>query len=288
MQRPSYANQSGYHMINNTALRKWDRLKQKQLDQQFRNEILTGLSCSPFEADAIVETVHRVYAGYFATTPGLKPGQMLLDVVAQSEPPQLPLAKCRMVTVRLTLDAGAEDLQVYRTQGPIAARRHRMQRLIAEAFAQGGLLTLEDLAYRLLNSSLRTLSRDVAVLHKQGISLPLRSRVKDMGRAITHRTLILRQWLSGKDYSQIARDAHHSVAAVGAYIETFKRIVVLHNDRMEIAEISFITRTSAALVKEYLRLYQEESIIEARRAELGILLKKRSVRSPQQPNRRQV
>jgi hypothetical protein len=268
-------------MINNTALKKWERLKQKHLDQQFRNEILTGLSCSPFEADAIVETVHRVYAGYFATSLALKPGQMILEVVAQSEPPQVPLAQCRMVNVRLTLDAGAEDLDLYRREGAVAVRRHRLQRLASEAFVQGGVLTVEDLAYRLLNSSLRTLSRDLAALGKQDISVPLRSRVKDMGRAVTHRALIMRQWLQGKDYSQIARDTHHSIAAVGAYIETFKRIVVLSNDRMKVEEIAFITRTSPALVKEYLRLYELEPIVEARRAELSMVLKKRG--TPRRP-----
>ena len=34
-------------MINNSSLQKWDRLAQKQLDQQFMNEIIHGLQCSP-------------------------------------------------------------------------------------------------------------------------------------------------------------------------------------------------------------------------------------------------
>ena len=39
-------------MINNSALLKWDRLKQKQLSQQFIYEITEGLNCSAFEAQA--------------------------------------------------------------------------------------------------------------------------------------------------------------------------------------------------------------------------------------------
>lgn len=39
-------------MINNSSLQKWQRLRQKKLSQQFTNEIITGLNCSPFEAEA--------------------------------------------------------------------------------------------------------------------------------------------------------------------------------------------------------------------------------------------
>ena len=66
-------------MINNTSLQKWNRLAQKQLDQQFLNEIITGLQCSPFEANAILDTVYKVYAPYFETSGTLKPGQILFS-----------------------------------------------------------------------------------------------------------------------------------------------------------------------------------------------------------------
>ena len=62
-----------------------------------------------------------------------------------------------------------------------------------EAFQQGGLLTVEDLAHRLLNCGERTISRDLAELESEGILLPLRSMIKDMGRALSHRELIIAQ-----------------------------------------------------------------------------------------------
>ena len=68
-----------------------------------------------------------------------------------------------------------------------------------EAFQQGGLLTVEDLANRLLNCGQRTLSRDLKALKARQITLPLRSTIKDMGRAISHRTLIVQQWLQEKN-----------------------------------------------------------------------------------------
>jgi hypothetical protein len=64
-------------MIQNTALQKWHRLQQKQLDQQFLNEMVRGLECSPFESKAILNMVYHVYAPYFETSPTLKPTAIL-------------------------------------------------------------------------------------------------------------------------------------------------------------------------------------------------------------------
>jgi hypothetical protein len=80
-------------MINNTSLQKWNRLAQKQLDQQFVNEIRTGLQCSPFESSAILEAVYKVYAPYFETSGTLKTGQLLFPVVAIETPANTPLAQ---------------------------------------------------------------------------------------------------------------------------------------------------------------------------------------------------
>jgi hypothetical protein len=66
-------------MINNTSLQKCNRLAEKQLDQQFVNEIIKGLQCSPFEAKVILEAVHKVYSPYFETSGALKPSQIRFD-----------------------------------------------------------------------------------------------------------------------------------------------------------------------------------------------------------------
>ena len=48
----------GTIMINNSSATKWDRLSHKQLDRQFVHEMVHGLQCSPFEAQAILEAVY--------------------------------------------------------------------------------------------------------------------------------------------------------------------------------------------------------------------------------------
>lgn len=272
-------------MLNNSSIQRWQRLQQKELGQQFVNEIITGLNCSPFEATAVLETVERVYGEYFASNGTLKPGQMYCTVVSQTAAPQLPLARCAMVNVVLTLEDAEEDLKIRRSEGITGLRHHRLQRLCREAYQQGGLLTLEDIAYRLMNTSLRTLSRDVAVLRKQGIILELRSTKKDMGRSVTHRAMLVKQWLLGQSYTQIARSHSHSVKSVGNYVEKFKRVVALAQQGHAQQEIAFLVKLSPQLVSEYQSLFAESEIVEARRVELVEFVKK-TANSPSAPQLR--
>ena len=264
-------------MINNTSLQKWNRLAQKQLDQQFINDITKGLQCSPFEAQAILESVYSVYAPYFETSGTLKPGQLLFQVVSIEAAPNTPLSECEQKTVVLTLDAGHEDLQIKQHQGIAPLRRHRMQRLAHEAFQQGGLLTVEDLANRLLNCGERTLSRDLGILRNKNIILPLRSTIKDMGRAISHRALIIEQWLQGKEYDQIAQITHHSIPSVQNYVNKFKRIVALAKQDFDIHSISFLVKVSTTLALQYYQLYESASTVAHRQKELESFFKKNEV-----------
>jgi len=261
-------------MINNSSLRKWRRLSQKQLDQQFTHEMVHGLQCSPFEASAMLDAVYRVYSPYFETSGTLKPGQILFQVISVDARPNTPLADSKQVTVTLTFDAGDEDLEVRRTQGIPSLRRHRMQRMAVEAFQQGGLLTLEDLAIRLLNCGLRTLSRDLDVLRRRGVVPPLRSIIKDMGRSISHRSLIVAEWLLGKEYSEISCSTSHSVPAVQNYVSKFKRVVALAQEGYDVHTIAFLVKVSAALAESYHQLYNEVKIVPSRRKELKSFLKK--------------
>ena len=263
-------------MINNTSLQKWDRLSQKQIGQQFLNKITSGLECSPFEAQAILETVYDVYGPYFETSGTIKPGQLLFQVVTIDAPSNIHLSECEQITVVLTLDAGKEDLSIRREKGVVGLRQHRIHRLANEAFQQGGLLTVEDIANRLLNCGERTICRDLSFFKTQNISLPLRSTIKDMGRAISHRTLIIEQWLKGKEYEQIKQVTFHNIPAVQNYISKFKRVIALAHQSFDIHEISFLVKISSTLAEQYCTLYQTADIVSHRKKELESLLKKSS------------
>lgn len=261
-------------MVNNSSLQKWDRLKQKQLDTQFINSLKQGMNCSEFEAKAIMNCVYETYQPFFDNASAMRPGQVLFEAVSVENGPQIKLSDCKMVSVILTLDAGEEDLETRQHKGVIGLRRKRFQRIVNEAFQQGGLLTIEDIANRLLNCGEKTLVRDLAVLREQNIILPLRSTVMDMGRSVTHRSLIVKEWLLGREYSEIARKTNHSVDAVANYIDKFKRVVCLARDNHELKTIAFLVKLSLPLTEEYYRLYRDFQMVDHRKDELDGLIKK--------------
>lgn len=264
-------------MINNSSLQKWDRLKQKQQDTQFVNTLIQGMNCSQFEAKAILNAVYETYQPFFDNSGAMKPGQILFEVVSVENGAQKKLSECKMVSVVITLDSGEEDLAVKERYGVPGLRRHRLERMVNEAFQQGGLLTVEDIANRLLNCGERTICRDIKVLKEQGIVLPLRSTIRDMGKSVTHRALIVKEWLAGKEYSEIARATHHSVDAVANYVDKFKRVVCLAKNNYEIKTIAFLVKLSPSLTQEYYDLYRKTDTVPHREEELDDMIKKSQI-----------
>ncbi len=260
-------------MINNTSRQRWSRANARQLDAQFMNAIIQGLNCSPFEAEALRDTVHEVYAPLLEAHDSLKPGQLRLSVTAAEVAPNVPLAQAQQRLVTLTLDAGAADREVRRTGGVLALRRHRFLRVCEEAFQQGGLLTLEGVA-DLFNCAVRTLVSDLGAIRLQGHTPPLRSTIKDMGRALTHRTQIVTRWLAGEEYTEIARATRHSVPSVATYVEKFTRCAALLQAGFALDQVALIARLSPALARAYQRLLAEAHPVAHRREALAALAQK--------------
>ena len=261
-------------MINNSNLYRWDRLAAKSLDQQFVNEIIHGLNCSPFEAEAVLETVYRVFGDFFDTSENLKPGQIKLPVLSIEASCSQRLAEAKQITVTLTMTDDKEDLPIRKQFGVVGLRRHRIQRVCQQALDQGGLLTVEDLAYRIFNCGMRTICRDLQHFRKNDTFIALRSTVKDIGRTLSHRVLIIKQWAKGKEYSEISRSTSHSLKAVHNYVDKFKRTIALCNAGYNVTKISFLLRLSAALVEEYIDIYQQLKFVDHREQELKSFLKK--------------
>ena len=84
-------------MLNNSSLQKWVRLEKKSLDSQFMNEIISGLNSSPFEAKAVLDTVHKVYGDFFETSETLAPGKAKFIVISAEDSPAKSLKEAKKV-----------------------------------------------------------------------------------------------------------------------------------------------------------------------------------------------
>jgi hypothetical protein len=250
-------------MIRTTALdarqrqQRQQRLDAKTLDNLFRRRIEEGANCSPFVSAAILQIVKEV----FPLEPDdlgkqLDLGQVKLLVAAAHEPAGKALEQCQKVTVLLTPDAH-EDGALRARDGITGLRRSRILRLATEALDQGGLLSYEDLGYRLLNCGLRTIVRDVAALRRRGLEVPTRGPQQDIGPGQTHRVQAVRLFLQGKEPKEIARTLYHSLSSIENYVTTFARVVFLADKGYGTDEIAFVIRRSSALVAAYRQLYEQ-------------------------------
>jgi Protein of unknown function (DUF1670) len=157
-------------------------LKAKTLDSMFRCRIEEGANCSPFVSQAILEALKEIFPIEPNFNDGqLSLGQILLLVVAAGEPTGKPLEQCQEVTVRLTLDAGQEDFRFRLAHGVEGLCRARILRITGEAREQGGLLSYEDLAFRLFNCGVRTIVRDVQAIRRNELDVPTRGQQHDIG-----------------------------------------------------------------------------------------------------------
>lgn len=248
----------------------FERLRSKDLDHQFQYRIEKGMGCSPFVSEAITKAVNEVYFPILNSPLSFKPGQLLFQCLSKNCGASVPIAEAELVQVILTHDAGDEDMQIRKNEGVIGLRQHRLYRLCSEAYAQDGLLTVEDLAYRLLNVGERTICRDLKALRKRGCYPPLRSTVKDIGRTVTHRAVIIQSWLQGDELSDLQRKYNHSFSAIENYINTFKRAVALDADGYEIEQIAYVLKVSRQLADIYVLMWKDmqSSVLAHRKREI--------------------
>jgi len=243
-------------IIDRKAMLK-DRLEAKDLDHQFRYRIEQGMGCSPFVSEAIVKAVHEVYLPILDSQDNMKSGQMYFQCLSQRNGSTARIAGAEQVTVILTIDAGSVDQDVRTNKGIDGLRRFRLCRVCIEAYNQGGLLTVEDIAYRLFNVGERTIVRDLAMIRKEGENPPLRSTIKDMGRTVSHKAVLIKNWLKGDELSDLNRKYNHSFSAIESYINTFKRVVFLDHEGYAVERIAYMQKISDTLTKTYLDLWEQ-------------------------------
>lgn len=135
-------------------------------------------------------------------------------------------------------------------------REQKIVRLFTEAKGQGALLTNADVGM-LLGVSAGTVSKQVReYMERENKVIPTRGIVHDIGRAITHKRIIIREYLRGYLPPEIAKRTDHSEAAVERYIKAFNKVKMLC-EKMDLNDVARTLDMSEYLVKEYLDILME-------------------------------
>lgn len=229
------------------------RQQAKTREQRFLNLMNQEFNFPPKIAQAILTEAQECLLGQPSN---LKPGQMRVVLLTRAAPHGRALQQTPTQEVTWTINAGKEDQEVEEEHGAVALRQTRIQRLLGEAVEQGAVATQEDLA-QALHVSVRTIKRDCAALQIQGIYLPTRGHLCGIGRGQTHKVQIVRRWLLGETYDQVAYNTRHSVTCIKRYIQTFTRVLQLYQKAFTLGEISLALQVGVPLVKEYLAIYQQ-------------------------------
>jgi len=184
----------------------------------------------------------------------LRPGELCYLAVASTEPPGKPIIACRKVQVALELATG-EDQQALGSKGLAAMRQGRLARLARQAQLQGGLLTVEDLAY-VTCSSPATVKRDLAQCRAIGIAVPTRGQIRDIGPGISHKAQVVQLYLWGLQFTDIESQTKHSEVSIQRYLADFRQIAALYARGASIPEIRAASGKSAKVIAEYIAIYE--------------------------------
>jgi DNA-binding Lrp family transcriptional regulator len=243
-----------------------DRLVIKTPEATFLHILHKEFNFSKRVSQEVLSAAQEMLRGNPAAA-AARPGQTPMVVASLKAPFGPPLSETDKVEVILTVDAGAEDAEVKRREGPEAVRQGRILRVLDEALEQGGVLTQEDLA-RAFGVTRRTIVRDVKALKAEGHLVHTRGQLKGVGRGQTHKVRIIELWLDREGYDKIARWVHHSPQSIKRYVSTFLRMVILHRQGTLVEEIAFLTRSSARLVQDYLKVCEAALAVPHRREKL--------------------
>jgi Protein of unknown function (DUF1670) len=228
------------------------RLAAKDAESAIVARIGEDFNLTPVLARAHYEQMARYFAEYGDMA--LRPGELCYLAVASEEPAGKAIIACRKVVVALEL-AAPEDQQTLRSRGLAEMRQGRLARLARQAQVQGGLLTVEDLAY-LTCSSTATVKRDLAACRADGIAVATRGQIRDIGPGISHKAQVLQLYLWGLQFSEIEQRTHHSEGSIRRYLSDFGQIAALYAGGAPIPEIRAATGRSAGVIAEYIGIYE--------------------------------
>ena len=228
------------------------RLAAKEMQWAIVARIADELEIPPCLAKAHYDDVARYFveAGHAPA----KPGQLSFSAVAAEEPAGKPLADCRKVQVVLDL-AAEEDLEALSSMGLRGMRQSRLARVTGQAQEQGGLLTIEDLAF-LLCSSPATVKRDLKELRRRGHAAPTRGQIKEIGAGVTHQAEAVRLYLSGASLDDVRERTGYSHASIRRYLRDFRNTVALRSRGCTLSQIRATTGRPAELISQYLRIQE--------------------------------
>lgn len=186
----------------------------------------------------------------------IKPGQILWNAVHKDT--RADSRNRKLVPVVLTIVAD-EDISNLENKKAISENRQRIiARITQEAYVQGALLSMRDIALLLAtdDSSITRIRQKYEL--KNSCSLPQTGTLHDMGSCITHKyQIVFKYVVEKKDPIIIAKETNHTLRAVDHYLKDFNRVKLLYQDNKPPQYIKAATALPIHVIKQYVDIINQ-------------------------------
>lgn len=183
----------------------------------------------------------------------LKPGQVIWNALDKRTRGDSENRKYKPVILSLVTD---DEVTMFENDVPVSTIRKKvMDRMIREAYQQGGVLSTRDLSLLLVFNSSGLSHQRIDFEKEHKTILPHAGVIHDMGTTLTHKRIIIyKHVVEKKDPTIVARETNHSQPAVDKYLKDFYRVKTLVNDNKDIDFIHHTTNIAKPVVKQYLQI----------------------------------
>lgn len=233
----------------------FDRMSPKSLNGLMASHFQHRYGLSPQASETICRDA--VLIRHVFGQPSRAEGQIIYYAVKLGEPASKRIRDCQLVSVKLTLhDSG--DLAYRKKHGHKALIQDLMQRICREAYEQGAVLSVEDVA-SILHLSESTVKRYKRAFEQAGTPLILRGSTADMGPGTCHRAPIVELFLQGYSETETAQRTNHTLESVERYLYDFLRVSLLLSEGYKPGLAARITHLSKCKVLAIQATYQHLS-----------------------------
>jgi hypothetical protein len=186
----------------------------------------------------------------------LRPGQCLWNAVAIETRADSP--KRRLVPVVLTLVDDTDITRLAAGASVAQVAQDATARLLEEAYQQGALLSMRDLAVLTWHTPRTIVGYRQAWETAQDRVLPHPGTLQDMGSCLTHKTaIVVKTVYERHDPRQVARETKHTQQAVDRYLKDFHRVRTCYRQHPDQAFVCQVTGMSPFLVKQYIDILEK-------------------------------
>ena len=224
----------------------------------------------------VVNAINAMVGRFFPETTHLRPGQTpWVTVGADSKGAygkRIRDTELVPVVLDLVQDVDARE----RAEGKRLrdVKKEAVARLCSQAYEQGGCMAATEIAV-LLKMSPATVGKYISEFEKeQGVVLPRRGTIHDMGPTLTHKKIIIEKlFVRQETVQQVIRETCHSARAIERYITSFKQVLMCQRRQMSLLETAFAVHKTPRLVQEYLdiiEMYKEKGYIMDRLLEYEV------------------